>query len=417
GPTEGQCLWEMHGVWGWCKTKNQAVVLRENYFVKDPDGVFLKRILRPWPLKSEQIDWYTDFYYPLLKRWGELVLPASTRNKVLFVEAIPNEFCPSSWSRERHLPNMVYAPHWYDLYSLFNKSFGEFTVNVQGISRGMFPLKAFYWGHKGARDNFSLQIKTLADEAHKVLGETPVFIGECGIPMDINKGEAFVTEDFIWQKRMMDAMITGLDRALLGFTLWNYNPDNTDEEGDEWNGENFSWFSQRRAMPNFLLEYEQTSPHLDGGGRILDAVVRPYPAKVAGVPLKFDYEMMSGQMSFSWKIPESTDEKGDNTLYAHETEIFFPSLLVSGRKLILEAQADIWTYDEKRQTLFVVPKDNSPGMVHGVRVRVWPPVRPVFNLNDFWSDYGIWAWSLLIVVMSVLAAVVIGAASVVFGYA
>lgn len=36
GPTKGQCLWEMHGVWGWCKTKNQAVVLRENYFLKHP---------------------------------------------------------------------------------------------------------------------------------------------------------------------------------------------------------------------------------------------------------------------------------------------------------------------------------------------------------------------------------------------
>jgi hypothetical protein len=36
GPTEGKCLWEMHGVWGWDLNKNQGVVLRENYFVKDP---------------------------------------------------------------------------------------------------------------------------------------------------------------------------------------------------------------------------------------------------------------------------------------------------------------------------------------------------------------------------------------------
>lgn len=49
----------------------------------------------------------------------------------------------------------------------------------------MFPLKAFYWGHKGARDNFSLQICTLAEEAYKSLGNVPVVIGECGIPMDM----------------------------------------------------------------------------------------------------------------------------------------------------------------------------------------------------------------------------------------
>lgn len=36
GPTKGQCLWEMHGIWGWDKNKDEAVVLRENYFVKHP---------------------------------------------------------------------------------------------------------------------------------------------------------------------------------------------------------------------------------------------------------------------------------------------------------------------------------------------------------------------------------------------
>lgn len=30
---------------------------------------------------------------------------------------------------------MVYAPHWYDLDGLFRKAFGDFTVNVQGLSR------------------------------------------------------------------------------------------------------------------------------------------------------------------------------------------------------------------------------------------------------------------------------------------
>jgi len=49
----------------------------------------------------------------------------------------------------------------------------------------MFPLKAFYWGHQGARDNFSLQIKNIAQKAYGVLGEKPVIIGETGIPMDM----------------------------------------------------------------------------------------------------------------------------------------------------------------------------------------------------------------------------------------
>lgn len=36
GPSEGQCIWKMHGVWGWDKNKDEGVVLRESYFINDP---------------------------------------------------------------------------------------------------------------------------------------------------------------------------------------------------------------------------------------------------------------------------------------------------------------------------------------------------------------------------------------------
>ena len=69
----------------------------------------------------------------------------------------------------------------------------------------------------------------------------------------------------------------------LCFRLWNYNPENNDKQGDDWNGENFSWFSRKEALPD---SYEQDSLSLGNGGRILDAVVRPYHAKTAGIPTK-----------------------------------------------------------------------------------------------------------------------------------
>jgi hypothetical protein len=100
---------------------------------------------------------------------------------------------------------MVYAPHWqvpgstssisgyvayygfdrYDLKALFEKAFSDFSVNIQGLSRGMFLLKTFYWGQLGARDNYSLQIRNIVEHAYESLGEKPVIIGECGIPMDM----------------------------------------------------------------------------------------------------------------------------------------------------------------------------------------------------------------------------------------
>lgn len=39
----------------------------------------------------QQIDWYTDFYYPFLNRWADIVRSASEEKKLVFVEAIPNE--------------------------------------------------------------------------------------------------------------------------------------------------------------------------------------------------------------------------------------------------------------------------------------------------------------------------------------
>ncbi|KAG9308311.1 glycoside hydrolase family 5 protein [Chiua virens] len=369
GPTQGKCVWEMHGVWGWDKSKSEGVVLRENYFTKHP-------------ITGRKTDWYTDFYYPFLKRWAERVHGVVPREKMLFVESIPNEFCPTSWTKENQLANMVFAPHWYDLNALFTKAFGDFTVNVQGLSRGMFPLNAFYWGQKGARDNYSLQIRNIIDAGHKVLGEIPILISECGIPMDMNNKEALTSENWMWQYRMMDAMMIALEQSLASFTLWNYNPNNTDTHGDDWNGENFSWFSGQRALPASLLDLDQTSFTLDNGGRILPSVVRPYPAKTAGIPTRFKYEMNTGEFIFEWRLSEE--------IRSRETEIYIPSLIYYGRQLVVEGLApqDNYVYDRARQTLFVVVGDESIEKTRKIRVSVQPPLRGHFSVNTFWGDFG-----------------------------
>ncbi|KAF8183088.1 glycoside hydrolase [Mycena galopus ATCC 62051] len=390
GPTKGECVWAAHGVWGWDTAKDVGVVLKENYFVKHP-------------LNGKEIDWYTDFYFPFLAKWVDTVRSASpaAAAKIVFVEAIPNEFCPPSWTPTHRVPNMVYAPHWYDLNALFQKAFSDFTVNVQGLSRGMFPLRAFYWGHRGARDNFALQLRNIVQKAYGVLGETPVLVGECGVPMDMNKGEAFRTDDFTWQARMMDAMITGLERSLVGFTLWNYNSYNSDSLGDAWNGENFSWFSRRRALPPSLLYYEQDAISLDQGGRILGAVVRPYPAKTAGVPVRWEYEMTTGSFEFEW----ATEKEGKEapSLTAAETEIYVPALLTKGRKLIVRGLGpdDRWVHDERRQTLFVVVP-RSKQTHHRMEVSLHPPLNAAFELNDFWGDFGPRIVSLLVMIVGIV---------------
>ncbi|KAG8708082.1 hypothetical protein FRC08_000114 [Ceratobasidium sp. 394] len=359
GPTKGQCIWEMHGVWGWDKKKKESVPLRESYFKNNPQT-------------GKLVEWHEDFFYPFVGRWAERVHALTGGKKMLFLEAIPNEFCPSSWTKDKQPTNMVFAPHWYDLNALFSKAFGQMSVNVQGLARGMFVLRALYWGHQGARDNYTLQIGNIVRAAYNSLSSArPVIIGECGIPMDMNNGEAFKSGDFEWHARMMDSLMTALERNLVGFTLWNYNPDNDDVHGDFWNGENFSWFSRCRADSSLPSDassplLDQSSHALDTGARLLPVIVRPYPAKVAGVPLSFSYEPRTGAFKFVYDTSANADLIGSK-----ESEIFLPASLTRSRTLLVSASGMEWTYDAARQTLFVVHQDSG---VHTLEVSLDPPL-------------------------------------------
>jgi len=59
----------------------------------------------------------------------------------------------------------------------------------------MNPLKPFYWGQKGAHDKLITQIRTLAGAGYPSLGERPIVIGECGVPMDMNGHAALKTDN------------------------------------------------------------------------------------------------------------------------------------------------------------------------------------------------------------------------------
>jgi hypothetical protein len=61
--------------------------------------------------------------------------------------------------------------------------FALFLVLI--LHQGLFFLKAFYWGHSSARDNFSLQLGNIVAKGREALGDIPVIIGECGIPFDM----------------------------------------------------------------------------------------------------------------------------------------------------------------------------------------------------------------------------------------
>jgi predicted TIM-barrel fold metal-dependent hydrolase len=116
----------------------------------------------------------------------------------------------------------------YDLRVLFDKAHGEFSVNVQALARVRFPIlficavdvlrkprqganpiKDVPLGAKGCAGQLRHTNRSIVEAAYRSLGERPVIIGECGVPMDMNRRAAFKSDDWTWQRRMMDAMITG----------------------------------------------------------------------------------------------------------------------------------------------------------------------------------------------------------------
>lgn len=98
GPTAGKCPFEREGVWKWHEAKKMPVALQEDYFAKDRNG--------------KRVDFYTDFFYPFVKRWEAMVdRRAKGKARLRLVEAVPNEYAPE-WPVDKRPNNFVYAPHW-----------------------------------------------------------------------------------------------------------------------------------------------------------------------------------------------------------------------------------------------------------------------------------------------------------------
>jgi hypothetical protein len=187
--------------------------------------------------------------------------------------------------------------------------------------------------------------------------------------------------------------------VLYACRLWNYNPENTDQEGDFWNGENFSWFSQNRARESQGHEapsLSQGDATLDKGARLLDVICRPYPAKIAGIPESFSYDPCTEKMLFTFsnpcfasptsdgrKVEEDDSSYGSRSLVCRETEIFLPAYLARNRKPRMKTShaKDSLVYDQSRQTLFLVHNNTAPGVLHTFEVSFDPPLTyPILSI-------------------------------------
>jgi len=151
----------------------------------------------------------------------------------------------------------------------------------------------------------------------------PILVSEVGIPYDVNGSTALRDGDYSVQHTLLSTLISALDRNLVSFTLWNYNPANTADEGDGWNKEDFSIINMEKQAAD--QANKRRDDPLYAGGRTLGAILRPYACKVAGDPISTSWDERKLRFSFAWR-------NGQQAVSA-PTEVYVPDYVFRGHQL------------------------------------------------------------------------------------
>ena len=262
-----ECIWKQHGVWE-VDEQNHPRLLRPGYFSA---------------VNNKIVDFNQDYLKPFANKFAHMIRSIHP-GAVVFFEGEPH-VKPPVW--EPHdARNIVYAPHWYDGYVLYFKSFSSWrAAELRGRARLVL-------GKGAIRRSFAAQVREIRKDARERLGNPPVVVGEVGLPFDLDKKRAFRTGDYRDQIAAINRSLTAMDDNLMNYTLWNYTADNTNERGDRWNDEDFSIFSRD----------QQSNPDsIHSGARAIEGFVRPYPLKTPGEPLKLFFNPHDGYFEYTFR--------------------------------------------------------------------------------------------------------------------
>ncbi len=337
-------IWQQHGVWE--LTEAGPVLHKPDYFAS---------------VGGHRVDFFRDYFRPFANRYAHAIRQVDPR-ALIFVEGLPGEES-IYWSPE-DAPNIVHAPHWYDVATLISKRFWRwlsFDIETSGIVFGPGRVQGM----------FARQIAKMLRVSKEAMLGAPTLVGEVGIPFDMHQ-RAFKDGNFAPQVRAMNASLRSLERHMVSYTLWNYNPDNTNAHGDDWNGEDLSIFSRDQQIhpPSFQADApinpDALTPDqldaLNDGGRALSAVIRPYAYKVTGTPTGMAFYPKRKLFRFRFR---SNPDLVPNTA----CEFFVPRYhYPDGFKVVVsdgdieifwEAQKILYypSLNEREHTVVVLPKD------------------------------------------------------------
>ena len=287
-------------------------------------------------VRGRPVRFTDDFLKPFLIRYIQKM--GESGRTLFFIEGVPHAENPH-WEKDESSPgtegkvsavpqNVVNAFHHYDGLTLFSKRFNPyFTVDNK--------IGKIILGKKKTAAHYSAKLVEAKNWAKTQMGDMPCFIGEFGVPFDLNSKKSYKTGDYSQQEDALSLYYDGIDDNLLGSTVWNYTANNTNEEGDHWNGEDLSILSNGKTRG-------------EGGW------LRPYPMATAGLPINYTWHRKAAVFYYRFCA--------DANITA-PTVIFIPGLWFSGKPDVSVKTISVKTasennclrteYSKEEQKLFV----------------------------------------------------------------
>ncbi|MFM8914297.1 MAG: cellulase family glycosylhydrolase, partial [Flammeovirgaceae bacterium] len=253
-----QDIWRHAGVWGF-DGQQRPVLLRKDYFSNR---------------NGRRVDFASDYFKPFVLKYQNAIHSIDS-SWLVFVEPALFKQLPPLENADK----LVNAEHWYDAATLLNKEYSSWF----GIdTRNKKPV----FGKTAVRKAFHEHMNSLKQATARTIGKQPTLVGEFGIPFDMGSKKSYSTNNFDDQEASLDRSMRPMKSNQLSYTLWNYTADNSNQHGDNWNGEDLSIFSKSQ---------QKNKSGINAGGRALKAAIRPYPYKVAGEPIEYSFNMEAGE--------------------------------------------------------------------------------------------------------------------------
>jgi len=324
----GKNMMNIHKLSAW-KDNQPGIWMQNGVYIINGEGVpEVTDTAYFFKVRGEKVDFNKMYYEPFAEKYALAILAVNPD----WIICVDNALFPYPHG----LPELkkmedikwINGSHWYDDVTLVKKKYLPFLGLVDG---------KVVFGKNNVRKAFERFLAGMISETHQQFGNVPSLLGEFGIPFDMNKGRAYRNGNYSKQIKALDRSFRVAETNMLNYTLWNYTADNTNDRGDQWNGEDLSVFS---------LSQQASPGDLNSGGRALEAVVRPYPKKITGKLLEYSYNCRKKIMTVSFDVEQLSE---------YPVEIFIPEYIYGDDFSVYSPGVKL-SFDKKERILMYYPE-------------------------------------------------------------